>query len=299
MLSWFDKPGYPQGVFFSLMFLFLGPVLDALMKLLGNRLPPMEIIFFRFLFSLLSMCIYMLMFNIKPKKTKYLKLNLIRGTLGYISFVGCVYSVTLLPLAEVTIIFWTMPFFSLILSAMILGERVSKNRWIATICGFSGLYFFLCPSGISIKLVVLIPIASAFFFALQDVIIKRIVNNDDSMLSMIFYFALTTTILSFPTALLSWETPTCRELLYLSALGIGANVMQYFIFKAFSAADVSSLAPFRYVEVVFAAIFGYAFFGDIPSVDECLGASVIIPTTLYLVYSEVSKRKAKCVNNVA
>lgn len=293
MTTWFNRKGYYQGVFFSIMFLSIGPTLDAVTKLLGSRLPQMEIIFFRFLFSLVSLIVYMVFADKLLTRTKYIKMNILRGFLGYISFIGCVYGVTMMPLAEVTIIFWTMPFFVLILSSIILREHVTKNRWIATIIGFSGLLFFLCPSGISFRPVALIPIFAAFCFALQDVLIKKMVDNDDPMLTMMFYFAFVTTSLGLIPAILVWETPTMRELMFLMILGIGANIMQYFIFKAFSAADVSSLAPFRYMEVVIAAGFGYAVFSEIPSANDYLGAAVIIPTTLYLVYSEVSKRRAK------
>lgn len=291
MFKWFNQKGYYQGVFFALMFLSLGPSLDAVTKLLGTRLPQLEIIFFRFLFSLISLIIYVIVFKQPIVKTKYIKLNITRGVLGYFSFVGCVYSVTILPLSEVTIIFWTMPFFVLILSAIILKEKVSKNRWIATILGFSGLYFFICPTGISFQIAALIPVFAAFAFATQDIIIKRMVDNDDNRVTMMFYFSLVTTVLGIGPALYVWTSPNSQELLYLFILGVSANLMQYLIFKAFTAASVSALAPFRYVEVIIAALFDYLLFGIAPSVNTYLSAIVIIPATLYLIYSEEHSKK--------
>lgn len=297
MNNWLNRKGYYQGVFFSILFLSLGPALDAVTKYLSSNLHQLEIIFFRFFFSLISLVLYMVIRNSFKVKTKYLKLNIIRGVLGYISFIGCVYSVTMLSLAEITIIFWTMPFFILILSSIILKEKVNINRWIATIIGFCGLYFFVCPGGVSLRVAALIPIGSAFCFALQDILIKRMVEHD-SKISMMFYFGLVTTSLSFIPALLVWSSPTIHDIILLSILGIGANLMQYFIFKAFSAADVSALAPFRYIEFIIAALFDLTIFGVIPTLHTYLGAVIIIPTTLYLVYSEVSKKSKNKSKNI-
>jgi len=66
--------------------------------------------------------------------------------------------------------------------------------------------------------------------------------------------------------------------------------MQFFIFKAFQCAELSSLAPFRYTEVIFAGIFGYAFFGEYPTMDTIYAAVIIVPTTFYLVISEKRRK---------
>lgn len=292
MFYWFSCRGYAQGIFFALLFLVIGPALDAIMKFLGNRLPPIEVIFFRFLFSILTLLPIILrrkgnFCGILQSKNK--KLNILRGILGFISFVGCIYSVKILPLAEVTTIFWTMPLFVLVLSALVLREHISKIRLIVTLFGFVGLYFFFCPDGISLKFSVFIPLFSAFLFAVQDIIIKKVVE-DEGRLEMIFDFAVIVACLSAIPTFLWWKTPNFTEILYLCLLGAGANAMQYCIFKAYFAADVSAIAPFRYTEFVFAALFGYVFFGEIPGMNTFFALIFIVPSTLFLVYSEIKSK---------
>lgn len=291
MFKWFKVRGYPQGVFFALMFLAIGPALDSIMKFLGTRLPPIEVIFFRFLFATISLIPFLCAKReFRVVSMKNMHLNVIRGILGFIAFVGCIYSVKMLPLSEVTTIFWTMPLFSILLSFLILRERVTKARAAATGIGFLGLYFFLCPDGISVQMAVFVPIGTAFLFSLQDIIIRKVADKESKTM-MIFYFGFVTVVMSAIPTILVFKMPDMREFCLLILLGVGANLMQYFIFKAYSSAEVSALAPFRYTELIFATGFGYFIFGEIPGVNVFYAAMIIIPTTLYLVYSEIRCKK--------
>lgn len=273
------------------MFLAIGPALDSIMKFLGTRLPPIEVIFFRFLFATITLIPFFVLKAMRGEvvQPKNMRLNIVRGILGFIAFVGCIYSVKMLPLSEVTTIFWTMPLFSILLSYMILREKVTKIRAFVTGFGFLGLYFFLCPDGISIQPAVFVPIGTAFLFSLQDIIIRKVAGGESKTM-MIFYFGLVTVVMSAIPTILVFEMPDIREFFLLAILGCGANLMQYFIFKAYSAAEVSALAPFRYTELIFATAFGYIIFGEIPSINVLYAAMIIIPTTLYLVYSEMKGR---------
>lgn len=295
MFKWFNKKGYPQGVFFALMFLAIGPALDSIMKFLGTRLPPIEVIFFRFFFATISLVPFLCVkCKFKIVNTKNMHLNVVRGILGFVAFVGCIYSVKMLPLSEVTTIFWTMPLFSILLSFLILHERVTKARAIVTGIGFLGLYFFLCPDGISIQIAVFVPIVTAFLFSLQDIIIRKVAGKESKTM-MIFYFGFVTVVMSAIPTILVFKMPNIREFCLLILLGVGANLMQYFIFKAYSSAEVSALAPFRYTELIFATGFGYFIFGEIPSMNVFYAAMIIIPTTLYLVYSEIKWKKREII----
>jgi S-adenosylmethionine uptake transporter len=110
---------------------------------------------------------------------------------------------------------------------------------------------------------------------------------------MLLYFAIVTSALTFIPALSVWQTPTLFEYSMLFLLGAGGNLIQYFIFKAFSATDLSALAPFRYVEFVFSAVFAFIFFAEIPEANVLIGAAILIPSTLYLAYSE-NKKQQQC-----
>jgi S-adenosylmethionine uptake transporter len=128
-------------------------------------------------------------------------------------------------------------------------------------------------------------------FAVQDVMIKKIVDVENRV-TMLLYFALVTSAISLIPALMVWKTPTPYEYFMLLLLGAGGNLIQYFIFKSYSATDLSALSPFRYIEFLFSAYFAFVFFGEVPGGNVLIGALILIPSTFYLAYSETYSKRA-------
>lgn len=285
MKQWLNSKGYYQGIFFLILMMLVSCSNDILTKYLGQRLSPFEMMFFRFLFNLLTLFPFIFIKGKSVLRTKMLSLNILRGVLGVIGFLLFIYSIIEIKLVEVVTIFWTIPLFVLVLSTVFLKEKVIASRWIATIIGFIGLSAVtLFDSGceLSFKFVYLLPIISAFVFSIQDVMIKKMVLVEEDRVTMLFYFALVATILSIIPAYMFWETPTLFELTMLFIIGTGGNLMQYLIFKAYNATDLSALSPFRYLEFCITAVLGFIFFSEIPGINVLIGAAILIPTTLYL-----------------
>jgi S-adenosylmethionine uptake transporter len=218
-------------------------------------------------------------------QTKQMSMQIWRSVLGFASLTACAYGVVLLTLAENTIVFWTIPTFTLVLSSLFLKERVPLQRWVATIITFAGLAFLVFPDGAHLKTAMLVPIGAAFLFAVQDVMAKRMIADENSI-TMLMYFAIGTTVLSFFPTLFVWKSPTAYELFILFLLGAGGNLIQYFLFRAFSATDLSAIAPFRYTDFIFAALFGWTFFCDALDTNVYLCVAIVVPSTFYLVYNE-------------
>lgn len=311
---------YWKGVAFFFCQMLVGSGNDIVAKFMGQRLDALEVTFFRFFFGLITLLPFMIAEEMRSPEfqklsrkkalysdniklfeqalnrikqsilgTRQLSLNVWRGILGALSFFLYTYSVISLPLAEVVIILWVIPLFSLVLSKVLLNEKVTTFRWIATVIGFVGLSVITTYNSnhkFSFNLLYLIPIGASFLFALQDIIIKKLVTARESNVTMLFYFSLITSIATFLPALKVWETPTLFELSMLFLLGFGGNLIQYFIFKAFSLVDVSAIAPYRYLELLISAFFAFIFFKEIPGLNVYLGALILIPSTLYLGYSE-------------
>ena len=282
---------YFTGVFFLLLSMMVSCFNDVLCKFMGQRLDPLQIIFFRFLFGFITLIPFL---SKKHLRTKQLGINITRGVFGALSFLLCTYSVIKLPLAEVTAILWVIPVFELILSLVFLSEEVSAKRWVATLFGFIGLALITVHysnDDISLSILYFFPVAAALLFALQDIIIKKTVQSDGTI-TLLLYFSLTASAVTFIPMLFVWQMPTWHEALMLFFLGIGGNVIQYFLFRAFAATEISALAPYRYIEFVLSAAFAFIFFGEIPGKNVLLGAAILIPSTLYLAYSEQAKKSS-------
>ena len=108
---------------------------------------------------------------------------------------------------------------------------------------------------------------------------------------MLFYSAFFTALLSFIPACINWVTPNLYELSLLILLGVSGNLILYFILKAFALVDATATAPYRYLEFVLSILAGYLFFNEIPDGNTIIGALIVIPATLFVVFSEVKKNK--------
>lgn len=281
-MNWFCSKGIKQGIFWSTLIYLTSSINDVLMKLLGERLSFIEISFFRFLFSVVLILIPMLLSKNNLFKTKMNIMHISRGILGAIALGLCCYSVNIIPLAENTTILFSESLFLLPLSAIFLNEKVSKKAILATIIGFIGLLIMFKPKSDNIDFLAVIPTTAAFLFAVMDIMIKNMISKKENTLTMLFYFGLYTTIIAGIFVPKIWITPTSSELLLIFLLGIGANLIQLFIFLAYRATEASNMAATRYIELLFSIIFGFVVFNQIPKPMDIIGALFIIIGTFIL-----------------
>lgn len=291
--SWFNSKGFLQGIFWMIMVCFISNMNDVIIKYVGSRLSGAEIAFFRFLFSTLWLLPFMLAKGKGSFQTQYPKVHFVRSLLLVLAVAPWCYGVASLPLTLATILASTTPFFVLPLAKIFLREHVGWQRCAATVVGFLGILVSVNPSGAAFNPMALALIASTLMFASLDVINKKLLTEDESLLSMLFYSALGTAILGFIPALLTWETPTLQELGFLALLGGGGSLILFCLLKAYAATEVSALQPFKYFELVLSAIFGFVIFQEFPSTSTLLGAAIIIPATLYIVLYETRGKKQK------
>jgi S-adenosylmethionine uptake transporter len=288
VLGWFMRKGYLQGAFWALMICLTSSTNDVLMRYLGERLPVVEIVFFRFLFSMLTVVPFMLTHEKNLFKTKQPKTHALRAVVGAVALGLCCWSVNLMQLAENTAIMFCEPLFFLPMAYFLLKEKVDRNRWIATMIGFAGLLIIVSPGFEGFKITALVPMTAAILFAYLCVMAKRMIVSEHT-LTLLFYFGLGTTILAGIFLPWVWTAPTIREIMYLAALGVGANMIQVCLFRAYSATDASALAPFRYTEFLFAASFGFLFFAQIPDMATVIGAVIIAASAFYISIIETKK----------
>lgn len=291
--SWFTSPGYLQGVFWFCCMCFCSALNDTLVKHTGTRLDPLEVAFFRFLFSTLTLLPFMLARGKQAFVTQHIGAHAIRGTLLFLAMIPWCYGVIALPLTLATTISFTTPLFVLMGAALFLKEKVGWQRSIATAVGFLGILVSFQPSLSGFNITALFLVTSTVMFATLDIINKHLLNADEGFLPMLFYSALGTAILSLPLGVLYWKTPLWSELACLFMLGTSANLLLFCLLKAIAACDISALQPLRYTELVFSGLFGFALFQEIPATSTLIGATLIIPATLYIGYYETRQQRLK------
>lgn len=276
---------YLLGICWFILSLFTGAINDVISKYIGLRLHSFEVSFFRFLFSTITLIPFIIYYGKHTLITSRPFVHVTRGVLLFLGMTSWIYGLTVVPLTTATVMSFSVPLFVLVLGTFFLDETIIWQRWIATIIGFIGILVTLDPKADDFNQASFIFILSAFGFAMLDVINKKILIKE-SMISMLFYSSLVTTTLALPATVYFWQTPTLYELILFFVLGCSSNLMLYFLLKAFSVVDVTATAPYRYLELIISAIFSYFIFNEVAKDSTIYGALIIIPCTLFIIYSE-------------
>lgn len=283
---------YFIGVGWFILSLISSSINDVISKYAGMRLHSYEITFFRFMFGTVTLVPFIMYYGASTLKTTRPLVHFFRGGLLFLGIAGWTYGLSIAPVTTATVVSFTIPLFVLVLGVFFLQENILWQRWLVTIVAFAGLVITLDLNSEDFDPKVLVFIIAAVSFAVLDIINKKFVVQE-TMISMLFYSAIVTAVLATPFALRNWVDPTAEELILLFILGASANLILFFLLKAFALADATALAPYRYFELVVSAIIAYIVFNEIPSEATLLGSLVIIPSTLFIIYSEKKQLSKK------
>lgn len=276
---------YFIGVSWFILSLFSSAINDIISKYAGVRLHSYEITFFRFFFGTITLIPFVMYYGLNTLKTSRPLIHLFRGFLLFLGIAGWTYGLSIAPVTTATVVSFTVPIFVLVLGVFFLSENIIWQRWVVTVVAFSGLVITLNPNSSDFNPEVLVFVVSAIAFAILDIINKKFVIQE-TMISMLLYSALITALLAIPFMLTEWISPTMEELALLFILGGSANLILFFILKAFASTDATALAPYRYIELIVSASIAYLVFQEIPSEVTIIGALIVIPSTLFIIYSE-------------
>jgi len=260
---------------------------DVLMKWLGGEFHVFQVVFLRYFFGTLTLLPWMIGNPQKPFRTRHMGFYVLRGALLFGGVTLWCHGLRTTPIAVASSLDFTIPILTMLLAMPLLGERISRRRWVAAFWGFAGVWIVFHPGRGTFPLQpASLMVCAALMFALLDIWNKKYLLRE-GVLTMLFYTALLTLLLATGPALRVWRPVPAGPLLLFFALGCGANLILYCILKAFEQIEVSAVVPFRYVELILAAVLGYLFFGESLSPRMFLGASVIALSSLYLAREEL------------
>jgi drug/metabolite transporter (DMT)-like permease len=226
-------------------------------------------------------------------RTRHLRMQLLRSAC-LVAATACFFSgLRYLPLAEGSAITFLAPILIVLLARPILGERPTRARWIAVAIGFAGMLIVLRPGSVAFQPAALLLLATALFNGLYYLLTRKVTG--DGVHTTLFYSALVgavVTTLALPFASESAPlTPFTAALLVL--LGLFAGTGHWLMTRAYLIAPASVLTPFTYVQMVWATMFGYVLFGQIPDRWSFTGMAVIVGSGIMLALAE--RRQARLV----
>ena len=274
-----------KGIAFMLGGLALFSILNGVVKAQAAIFPVNQIIFFRNGFGLIALLVVIqamggrALLTTRRPAAQALQALLFSGVLFFMFI-----AYRLMPLADATAIAFLQPLLVLVMSAPLLGERVSLSRWIAVAIGFSGVLLMVQPSGELSRLGAAAAGIATLFSALT-LILQRSLSRHDETLTIVFYTMALSTLMLIPSLFWFWVQPTPLQLAGLIAMGLASGLCQYLTTRAVFFAPVASIAPIKYTAMIWAILIGYFWFGDVPTLPVLVGSTIVIAATLIVLKS--------------
>ena len=273
-------------------------LMAALIKLAGSRLPVTQILFVRQIGMVIMLLPVLVTHFPDVVRTQRIDLQLTRVLFALIAMLCGFTAIIHMPLAEATALGFAKSFFVTIFAVIVLKETVGVYRWSAVAIGFIGVLIMLRPGTESFSvygLMAVIGAASAGFV----MVIIRLLSRSDSPNTILMFQAVGVAIVMIVPAILNWVPPTPREWAILAAIGFVSFFAQKANIYAFKFGEASMLASLDYVRLIYATLFGWLLFSQLPGVATWVGAGIIVLASIYTVHRESRRKKLMASDPVA
>ena len=223
-------------------------------------------------------------------QTKRLGLHFLRCASGLIALVAIFIALRELPLATVVSISFAAPIFTTIFSIFLLSEKVGIFRWLAVLIGFVGILIITEPGISELNIYYIFPIIFCLGLSYVAISIRQLSTTEPVWL-ISFYFSLSITLLSLLTIPNGWVMPNLNHLVLLTLIGIFGGVANLWLSQSYKYSEVSLVTPLKYLALVFAIIFGYFIWDEIPTIKTLFGAALVIISTMIIFRREIYQKK--------
>lgn len=266
---------------------------NVVVRLMSAEIDALQIAFFRNLFGFLSALI-LLPLAAAPGQSMLAGVFAIPGRmwlaagLNLISMSCFFTAVALMPLGDLTAISFAVPVWLTIGGALLLGESVRRNRWIATLGGILGVLVILRPGLGVLSLPALLVLTGTVAFSLSSLTVK-VASRNQTALTIVFQLSLLMTVISLGPALMVWRWPSLEGWLLGALLGTLATLGWYALTRGLTLADASATAPFDFARLPFTIVPAYFLFGEVPDAFALLGSAIIFGSALYASRQEMRR----------
>ena len=267
--------------------------LDSCAKWLGHSLPTPEVVWARYMANFL---IVLPLVNpwttpglLRPKRPI---MQVARGGLILLSTIMNFVALHYLQLAQTVSIMFSTPLLVALLARPILGERVGVARSLAIAAGFLGVLVVTQPGLAGFHWAMLLSVGGALVYAAGNVMARILVRDDDPGIAF-FYVGAVGTVVMAPLMPLQWVWPGGGlPWLLFAGMGLSGAIGHWCLILAHKYAPASILAPFIYTQLIWMALSGWAFFGDVPDGATLTGAAIVVASGLFLLWRERVERRA-------
>ena len=275
--------------------LLLMALLSAAVRELVNRDYPLsEVLLFRYLFASSFFWIILLSTaGLAGLATQRPLDHAMRSISGIVSLALLYFAITRIPIADATALAYAAPIFITVLSIFLLGEVIGLQRWLAVIAGFIGVLLIARPEADGWDIGVIAAAGSALSGALVAIWLRKLSSSEKSVSIGIYYNSLGSLVCLAWVLWSGWLIPRGADLWLFLGFGIGCGMQQWLLTVSFRYAEASLLAPFEYLAMVFAAIVGFVFWGEVPVLTTWIGGAIIAASGLFI-FMRRQKRNSSC-----
>ncbi len=284
-----------HAILIKMLSVLLFAVMSVLVRWLGDRVPLGQVVFFRSAFAILPV---LAIFAVRGELAAAVRTERPFGHIGrgMISVAGMFLNfaaLARLPLADANALSFASPLITVALAALVLGETVRVYRWSAVAVGFAGVLVMLWPyldighmtASTAATIGAACAVAAAFTNA-GSVIQTRRLTDSETTSSIVFYFSLICALFGAVTLPFAWHSPTWPELVALIATGFIGGISHIFLTESYRYAAASVVAPFDFMAMLWAFLFGYLIFDEVPTTYVFAGSAIVAASGLFVIWRE-------------
>lgn len=260
---------------------------DALIKLVSASLPSGQLIFIRGLFAitlLLVLCRLTGAWHAAQGGWRALgqRAVLLRAGFDALATIAYLTSLFHLPLGNATAINMATPLVITLMAVLWLGERVGPARWAAIGCGFVGVMLIVQPRAEGFNAYAWLCLAGTLLHAARDLVTRRIHRSTPSLLITLSTAVAVTLLASVIGLVQGWVAVSASQVALLAVASVFLSTGYYLLIVAMRDGDISVIAPFRYVGLLFALLLGWLIWGDMPNPLAWAGITLLVGAGLYV-----------------
>lgn len=279
------------GIACALTGLFGMSAMDACAKLLGANYAISQVILARNAIGILAILVFLTTrgAGLTPLRPRRFDLLLLRTILGLGAAFLFFTSLRFLPLADAFAIAFAAPMFITALSVPLLGEHVGVRRWTAVTSGFVGVLVVMQPGTASFRPGALLPLGAALCYAIA-MLIGRKMTREMTTSAIMFWPSLGAALATLVLMPSQWQTPSLSDLGLFVFMGVIGTVGMSLITQGYRHAPAAVIAPFDYSALLWAVIFGWVIWQDVPGPNVWIGSAILIASGLYILHRETKWR---------
>jgi drug/metabolite transporter (DMT)-like permease len=271
-------------------------VMATLIKAKADVAPPGEMVFFRSLFALPAVFVWLAWRG--QLRGSFVTGNPLghfwRGLAGVTAMFLGFFALGLLPFPEAIAIGYASPLVATILAAMFLGEPIRLYRLTAVLVGLAGVVIILSPRFTLLEagsqygpqaVGALAALLSAVFAALAQVFVRKLVAEEKTA-TIVIYFSLASTLIALVSLPFGWRWPAPADAAALVLIGLLGGIGQILLTESYRHAETAVIASFEYSSMLMATAIGWLLFAEIPTSGVIAGSAVVVAAGLFILLRE-------------